>query len=263
MDSSRLRSIWKILQSRINTPLTWGVILMTLALTVLFYFSQKQQLDVYGKYINALSDYKFFEARVMQKMEKSQVFPERDSTGVPSSLRGLRETAVSLYASSEKDRAIYWMPPEQDFADFENAVLRWGASIKRYVPSRALWLDSAAALSREIRLAKIPDGERLLSAIDSARMGFAVAADESYLKEIPLETAGRIRNLLVENENLAAQWDYIDNDASLMAAENLLQAFKMQSLKSREVKFWIQQIFYLTSIVLLLFTLFFVIRSRK
>lgn len=263
MDSNKFRSVREILKSRINTPLVWGVLLMTFALTVLFYFSQKQQLDLYGRYIATLSDYKFFEVRAMQKLEKIRVFPERDPSGLMSSLRGLRETAVSLYASSEKDRSICWMPPEQDFAHFENAVLRWVASVKRYVPARTAWLESADTLSRTLFRLKSPAAERLFETLDSARMGFPVTLDSAQTGEISCEVVEEMQTLLLKNAELAAVWNVIDNDVSLIACENLMQAFKMQSLENRESRFWIQQVFYLTSIVLLLFTLFFVIRSRK
>ena len=93
--------------------------------------------------------------------------------------------------------------------------------------------------------------------------GALVSVDESILGGVPESLVKRYRNLLARNAELSAIWDRIDNDESLVRCENLLQAFKMQTLKTREVKFWIQQVFYLVSIVLLLFTLFFVIRSRK
>ena len=66
MVGNRFQSISEILKSRINTPLVWGVLLLTLVLTTLFYFSQKQQVEIYSRYVETLSDYKFFETRVMR-----------------------------------------------------------------------------------------------------------------------------------------------------------------------------------------------------
>lgn len=74
---------------------------------------------------------------------------------------------------------------------------------------------------------------------------------------------GALPKFPAENANHSALWIRISNDESLVRCENLLQMFKMRSLENREAKLWIQQVFYLVSIVLLLFTLFFVIRSRK
>lgn len=96
-----MQSVREILKSRINAPLAWGVLLLTLVLTVLFYFSQKNQEEVYGRYEETLSEYKFFASRVMQRMERVRVFSE-DTSVLMSSLRSLRETAVAAYAASEK-----------------------------------------------------------------------------------------------------------------------------------------------------------------
>ena len=94
MQGNRIHSLGEILKSRINAPLVWGILLLTLALTVLFYYSQKQQMDVYVRYLDTLSDYKFFSGRVMQKMERVQLASEANSEELTSSHRGLRETAV-------------------------------------------------------------------------------------------------------------------------------------------------------------------------
>ena len=263
MVGNRFQSISEILKSRINTPLVWGVLLLTLVLTTLFYFSQKQQVEIYSRYVETLSDYKFFETRVMRKMEQIRFSPETDSTLLMSSLRGLRETAVSIYAASESARKVEWMPPEQDFSLFETSVLGWVASVRRYAPLRAKWLEEEKALVQDLNRWNLTGALPLVESLDQARTGALVSVDESILGGVPESLVKRYRNLLARNAELSAIWDRIDNDESLVRCENLLQAFKMQTLKTREVKFWIQQVIYLVSIVLLLFTLFFVIRSRK
>lgn len=262
MDSKKFQSIREILKSRINTPLAWGVLLLTLALTVLFYFSQKNQEEVYGRYVETLSEYKFFASRVMQRMERVRVFSE-DTAVLMSSLRSLRENAVAVYAASEKARSIGWMPPERDFSEFETAVLGWVASIRRYVPARSVWLDSARLLERDLNRLDASLAEPFVRTLDSARMGFAVNADMARLAQLPDPLGERYQKSLQDNANLSTLWIRIGNDEALVRCENLLQKFKMRSLENREAKFWIQQVFYLVSIVLLLFTLFFVIRSRK
>lgn len=262
MDSKKFQSIREILKSRINMPLAWGVLLLTLALTVLFYFSQKQPEEVHGRYVETLYEYKFFASRVMQRMERVRVFSE-DTSVLMSSLRVLRENAVAVYAASEKARLIGWMPPERDFSEFETAVLGWVASIQRYVPARSVWLDSVRLLSRDLNRLDDSLAEPLVRTLDSARMGFSVVADSARLARLSKPLGERYRRALIENANLTLLWMRINNDEALVRCENLLQKFKMQSFENREAKFWIQQIFYLVSIVLLLFTLFFVIRSRK
>lgn len=263
MDWKRFQPIAEIFKSRINTPLIWGVFLFTFALTALFYFSQKQQAEVYTRYIETLSDYKFFAARSMQKLEKIRVFPDDDTAELLASLRGLRETAVSVSEASERARTMDWMPDEQKFSSFERAVLTWVAAVRRYVPARAAWLDSAKNINEEFFALHSTAGIQLSRSLDSARMGFGILPDSSLLKKIPTALGARYTKLLNENAEQASLWNRIDNDIALVRCENLIQDFKMQSLKNRELKFWIQQIFYLISIVLLLFTLFFVIRSRK
>ncbi len=262
MDSRKFQSVREILKSRINTPLAWGVLLLTFALTVLFYFSQKKQEGVYNRYVETLSEYKFFASRVMQRMERVRVFPE-DTSVLMSSLRSLRENAVAVYAASEKARSIGWMPPEQDFSEFETAVLGWVASIRRYVPVRLIWLDSARLLTRDLYRFDASLAEPLVRTLDSARMGFVVEGDESHLARLPGTLGERYRKSLRENANQASLWIRISNDEALVRCEDLLQKFRMRSFENREAKFWIQQVFYLVSIILLLFTLFFVIRSRK
>jgi len=263
MIGNRFQSISEILKSRINTPLVWGVLFLTLVLTTLFYFSQKQQVEIYSRYAETLSDYKFFETRVMRKMEQLRFSPETDSTLLMSSLRGLRETAVSIYAASESARNVEWMPPEQDFSLFETSVLGWVASVRRYAALRAKWLEDAKTFIQDVNRWNWKAASALIETLDSARIGIPVSVDDAALGSVPNTLADRYRELLARNVELSAIWDRIDNDESLLRCENLLQAFKMQMLKTREVKFWIQQVFYLVSIVLLLFTLFFVIRSRK
>lgn len=263
MAGDKFHSIGEILRSRINTPLVWGILLLTLALTVLFYFSQKQQQEVYNRYIETLSDYKFFASRIMQKMERVRIAPETDPAPLMSSLRGLRETAVSVYAASENARSVTWMPEEREFERFENAAIGWVASVNRYIPQRVEWLDSAGILLKTLNRWNVIFAEPLVTQIDSARMGFAVVSDSLQMKKLPDSLRIRFIKLLEKNAEMTALWNRIDSDESLVRCDNLLQAFKMQSLQNREMKFWIQQVFYLISIVLLLFTLFFVVRSRK
>ncbi len=263
MDAKKIQRISEILKSRINAPLAWGVLLLTLALTVLFYFSQRQSEDVYGRYVETLSEYKFFSSRIMQKMERVRVQPERDPSALMSSIRSLRESAVAVYAASEKTRSQDWMPPERDFSAFETSVLGWVASIRRYVPARSEWLDSAAVLTEKLYRLDGTLGPSLARSLDSARTGTVVVADSVLLRGLPNDLAERYQKALDDNAELSVIWNRIDTDEALVRCENLLQQFKMHMLDNRDVKFWIQQVFYLMSIVLLLFTVFFVIRSRK
>lgn len=263
MQGNRIHSLGEILKSRINAPLVWGILLLTLALTVLFYYSQKQQMDVYVRYLDTLSDYKFFSGRVMQKMERVRVASEGNSEELMSSLRGLREIAVSVYAASENDRSIVWMPPEREFSEFENSVLVWIASIKRYVPERASWLDSAMNLVVTLNRWNLEIAEPLVKNLDSARLGFAILSDSAWKGKLPDSLWLRYESILLWNAKIAELWNRVAGDRVLVQCDNLAQSFKIQSLKNREIKFWTQQVFYLISIVLLLFTLFFAVRSRK
>ncbi|MFA6836004.1 MAG: hypothetical protein WCR04_06320 [Fibrobacteraceae bacterium] len=256
-------SIADVLKSRIKTPLVWGVLLLTLALTVLFYFSQKQQAEVYTRYIESLSDYKFLEVRLMRTLEQVRVRPLVDQSGLMSALMSLRETAVSTSAAAEDSRNMSWMPSEDRFIAFENAVWVWVATVRRYVPARSAWLLEERGLVADLNSWKPSEALPFLVLLDSARLGANVVADSSLLAKLPDSLSTRFSALLSENSEMTLLWNRLDDDAALLRCEDLLQAFRLRSLQDREFKFWIQQIFYLISIVLLLFTLFFVFRSRK
>ena len=105
--------------------------------------------------------------------------------------------------------------------------------------------------------------EPLVKNLDSARLGFAILSDSAWKGKLPDSLWLRYESILLWNAKIAELWNRVAGDRVLVQCDNLAQSFKIQSLKNREIKFWTQQVFYLISIVLLLFTLFFAVRSRK
>ena len=262
MQSKDGSSILEVLRSRIKTPLVWGVLVITFGLSMLFYYSQNQQMIVYSRYIETLSDYKFLEMRLMRTMEQVRVRGVVDSVAIRSQLMSLRETAISVSASAaESNNRGEWMPPANQFVLFEREVLVWISTVRKYSNLRILWLVEAKMLDKDLRTLDSAVSVPILNALDSAMGGYSVFQPD--LNSLPVPLQDKLRRLFVANAEQVILWNRFDNDSALLRCEDLIQAFKLRNLDELAMKFRVQQVFYLLSIVLLLFTLFFVFRSRK
>jgi hypothetical protein len=262
MQREEVNRIQEILRSRIKTPLVWGVLVITLGLSVLFYYSQNQQMIVYSRYVETLSDYKFLETRLMRSMEQVRIRGTNDSAAILSQLMSLRETAISVSASAEEFRnRREWMPPDNQFVLFEREVLIWISSVRQYLNVRTDWLIQAKALDKELAVLDSAVTQPIILALDSARGGYNVSLPDPSL--LPSSLEEKVRKIFAANAEQVALWNRFDNDSALLRCEDIIQAFKLKSLDDLAMKFRVQQVFYLLSIVLLLFTLFFVFRSRK
>ena len=76
------------------------------------------------------------------------------------------------------------------------------------------------------------------------------------------EDAKLLSEILAENAELSFAWSRFDNGATMMATEELMQFFQMESLNEIALKSKIPMVFYFLSLVLLLSTFFFLFKSR-
>ena len=66
MEESKNKSIADTFNAKLKTPWVWLVLVLTIGLTILFYFSQKPQIVMYSQYIKSLSEYQLLEANLMR-----------------------------------------------------------------------------------------------------------------------------------------------------------------------------------------------------
>jgi hypothetical protein len=255
-------SLSEVLRSRIKTPLVWGVLFITVGLTLLFYYSQNEESIVYTRYVETLSDYKFLQMRLMRSLEQVRFRGTDDVTAFSSQLMSLRETAIAVETAAEDASARGdWMPADAEFRIFERNVQSWVAASRRYASARSEWVAQSRELSLDL-LALDASRTRVLSVqLDSARLGYVVASPD--VAGLPDTLADKAAALFAGNAELSSEWSRIDNDAALVSCETLIQSFKMKNLDDLAARTRVQQVFYLLSIALLLFTVFFASRKRS
>ena len=82
MEETKNRTIADTFNAKLKTPWVWLIILITLGLTALFYFSQKPSVIVYSRYIKSLSDYQLMELDLMRSMNQVRCGYNADSVRV-------------------------------------------------------------------------------------------------------------------------------------------------------------------------------------
>jgi len=242
-------------------PWVWLVVILTIGLTVLFYFSQKPQIIMYSKYIKELSDYQLMESRLMRSMDKVRSGYGADAYLIESQTMTLREVAVAF--SREMDELIAMgvdAPTSSVTHRFEREVLSKVAAMRLYVTLRNSWMKELSDVSHMVSSLPMENASVLEPVLDSARMGLPV----SRPSEIPLpdSVAQAVDRLLNENAELAVAWSKFDNEIALLRCEELVQFFQMESLEEIALKSKIPLVFYFLSLVLLLSTFFFLFKSR-
>lgn len=251
-----------IFQRRIQTPWVLAVLLVTLFLTGLFYYSQNQQILVYSGYADTLSDYKYQEMRLRHSMARQRENGSQDSASIISQTMVLREMAVSLSSSAEQLASQGdWMPPISLFILFEKKVLTNVSDVKRYLNLRRRWISELNSFYQKIN-GKTPGVNRdLWNDLEKMRLGETVPLrDFSGLNP---ELAEELKHIYFMNAETATLWIKIDNDETLLICDTLLQYFKLRQLEELSFKFKIQLVFYILSIFLLLATVFFAFYSRQ
>lgn len=255
-------SLSDVLRSRIKTPLVWGVLFITVGLTLLFYYSQNEESIVYTRYVETLSDYKYLQMRLMRSLEQVRFRGTDDVAAFSSQLMSLRETAIAVESAAEDASARGdWMPPDVEFRIFGRDVQSWVAASRRYASARSEWVSKSRDLSLELLALDASKTRRLSLQLDSARLGYAVAFPD--VAGLPDTLKDKTTALFTQNTEQSSEWARIDNDAALVSCETLIQSFKMKNLDDFAARTRVQQVFYLLSIALLLFTVFFASRRRN
>lgn len=262
MQENRNRTIAETFNARLKTPWVWLIILLTLGLTALFYFSQRPGVVMYSRYIKSLSDYQLMDMDLMRSMDRVRCGFAADSVKILSQGMSLRELAVS-FSKDMDELASHGVatPPGYAVSGFERRVLSKVAGIHRYMSVRRAWFDSLEVLYREVASYPGEMSYPVLSALDSARNGFPVRVPADV--EFPDTLAVRLLGLMNENTELALAWSQFDNHTSILASEELIQFFQSESLKEIALKSKIPLVFYFLSLVLLLSTFFFIFKSKS
>ena len=262
MDENKNRTIADTFNAKLKTPWIWLIILLTLGLTVLFYFSQKPGVIVYSRYIKSLSDFQLMDMELMKSMGVVRCGYTNDSIKVLSQSMSLRELAVS-FAREMDDYSAQGIaaPPAYSVHEFEGRVLSKVAGIRRYLSVRRAWFETYDKVYADVVF--LPDNVAypLLATLDSARFGFPVALPQGL--DVPDSLALRVKSLLDENMEHALAWNRIDNHETILAGEELIQYFQQESLNEIALKAKIPLVFYFLTLVLLLSTFFFIFRSKN
>lgn len=262
MEENKNRTIADTFNAKLKTPWIWIIILITLGLTALFYFSQKPNLIVYSRYIKSLSDYQLMDMELMRSMNAVRCGYTNDSMKVLSQSMSLRELAVSFAREmDELSSHGIELPPANLVSQFERRVMSKVAGVRRYMPVRRAWFEAYDKIYAEAVF--LPDNVSypLLATLDSARYGFPVELPQGL--DVSDSLAVRIVALLNENVEHAHAWNRLDNHETVLAGEDLIQFFQQESLNEITLKAKIPLVFYFLTLVLLLSTFFFIFRSKN
>ena len=262
MEENKNRTIADTFNAKLKTPWVWIIILITLGLTALFYFSQKPDIVVYSRYIKSLSDYQLMDMELMRSMNAVRCGYTKDSMKVLSQSMSLRELAVS-FAREMDDYSARGVisPPAYSVHEFERRVLSKVAGVRRYLPVRRAWFETYDKVYAEVVF--LPDNVAypLLATLDSARYGFPVELPQGL--DVPDSLALRVTALLNENVEHALAWNRLDNHETVLAGEDLIQYFQQESMNEITLKAKIPLVFYFLTLILLLSTFFFIFRSKN
>jgi len=256
------KSIAETFNVKLKTPWVWLVIVITIGLTVLFYFSQKPQVIVYTRYIKSLSEYQLLESNLMRAMDRIRSGYGADTVLIQSQTMTLREMAVAFAREMDEMSGLgVTVPPSFATARFERSVLSKVSSMRRYTSERMVWHEKWTGVSDEVKKLSQEVALPMLNSLDSAKIGYAVSRPVEYA--LPNSLAMRMDSLLLENYELAAAWGKFDNEITLMSSVELIQFFQMERMNEISLKSRIPMVFYFLSLVLLLSTFFFLFRSKQ
>lgn len=261
MEELKNKTIVETFKAKLETPWIWLVIVLTIGLTVLFYFSQKPQIVVYSQYIKSLSEYQLLESSLLRSMERVRTGYTVDTMLIQSQTMTLREMAVSFSREMDELNVVGSVAPPSYATDrFEKEVLSKVAGIRRYVQARSRWIEKWDSVMTVVLGLPAENSVPLNRLLDSARAGFPVVRSQDFgLSDTLVQS---IDKLLSENSDLALAWGKFDNEVALMNSVDLIQFFQMQNLSEISLKSKVPMVFYFLSLVLLLSTFFFLFRSR-
>lgn len=251
-----------ILKTSIRGPLVAIVLLLTLGLTTLFYFSQDSKVDIYSRYVESLSEYKFLESRLMRPLERVRYSLDEDPAAIEAGLMTLREIAVSVSASLENSRQNEnWGTSVSKVDFFEREVLNKVSVSRRFLKERKAFLESLVGVEQDIE--KHPDRlarEMYRTITRQLVMGVPLNPESIDVKD---SVSSVLAKLSQENLDQMAMWSRIDNVKAILWAEDLIIDFKNRSATALEWKSAMSLIFYLLSLAMLLITLLLYVRVKN
>lgn len=244
-----------ILKTSIRGPLVAMVLLLTLGLTTMFYFSQDTRVDVYSRYIETLSEYKFLEARLMRPLENSKHSLDVDSAAVEAGLMTLREIAVSLSSALENNRADEsWVTTVNRVDGFEREVLNKVSIARRFLKERRSYLNELALVLHDEELPK--NIEPVVKALIAGKpINPDLIDGQDSLSLV-------CKKLAQKNLDHMEIWSRIDNSRTVLWVEDLIIDLKARSVTAMEWKYTLSLVFYLLSIAMLLLTLLLYVRVK-
>lgn len=255
------KSVAETFNAKLKTPWVWLVIVLTVGLTALFYFSQKPQIVIYSQYIKSLSEYQLLESDLMRSMEHVRTGYDADTLLVQSQTMTLREMAVSFSKDMDELRLKgAAVPPDFAVARFERNVLGKVAGVRRYAATRRNWIKQWEKISMDVANLPAQASIPLHEILDSARVGMAVARPNNI--DVPDSLAIALDALFNDNNEQSIAWSRFDNSVVLMNTVDLMQFFQSEILNDLSLKSKIPMVFYFLSLVLLLSTFFFLFKSR-
>ena len=255
------KSIADTFHAKLRTPWVWLVIVLTVGLTVLFYFSQKPQLVIYAQHTKSLAEYQLLETSLMRSMERVRNGFEVDSSFVISQMMTLREVALSFEKGIQKlEQTGFSSPPKTAVSQFETDVVAKVACLRRYLSERLAWFTELEYFYIAMELNSAEVDLQLMRKLDSAKAGYAVKPDSV---DLPMPLARSVELLLQKNLELRNAWSQFDNDKTLSISDELLHFFQMENLKEISLSEYVPLVFYFLSLVLLLATLFFIFKSKQ
>ncbi len=251
-------SLWK---TSIRTPLVLTVLMVTCGLTILFYYSQSHNSEMYFRYIDTLSEYKYLDAKLETSLERARFNIDEDSAAIEGELMTLREIVVSLSMSMEKFRTLGdWMPEINRSNLLEREVLNKVAISRRYIKERRSWLrDLRMFASTASGTLESSSMEKMLYALDTLRLGYMTPTLDSLKLTEPL--AQSLDSLVNRHRELARIWERLERSQAALWAEDLILDFKMREQKEIERRSELSIVFYLFSISMLLCVLFLYVRK--
>ena len=261
VEESKNKSIADTFNAKLKTPWVWLVLVLTIGLTILFYFSQKPQIVMYSQYIKSLSEYQLLEANLMRTMDRVRTGYGADTMLMHSQTMTLREMTVSFSRQMDELNVLGTAtPPSSMTAHFEREVLSKVSGMRRYTVSRVAWLEKWNLVKSKVHELPVEQALLVEDILDSARVGFPVFRKPEMI--LPDSLSHEVDALFAENNDLAIAWSKFDNDVALMISVDLAQFFQMESLNEMSLKSKIPMVFYFLSLVLMLSTFFFLFRSK-
>jgi len=265
--------LWDRIKKFANRPIGYGtalvILLCTLLMTVLFWKSQTPQMQRYSDLIGALSELKYFDARVDRHLEIAYHLGVVDIASLSLDLAALREIGRSV-----NDLALEIQITDHALEDSLLSLLEqhliWRTNrVPRLVQARAQMREHLDSLIQKwlAESAVLPAGEKRLKAI---------ARVDSLLSLRHVQAFSQIPALSLhssEDSEIFALWEECQGQTRMireisqpklqMLADDLIQRCRIQLRAAIAAKAQLHQGFYLLSILFFLIVLVLIVRVQR